>query len=224
MPACQQQRQDGGSSVSSTEPCQVTTVIQTHAGWANILLKQVCSSGTLVLSVTSHSKCKGASHRFYVHSTAMYLGTWLASVHAYKSIFTLSDQFEVEAVGLRQLNLTACWRPVVALTSKQGYVCESPGSQKHSSKVPMQDGWKRWKKALKESNQLDDEGFEDEAARAAAKMVADAHKNFGSKPKGKGKRAAAADEDDAEPFSLLHKVGCCPAGCTNLVYEASCAV
>ena len=69
----------------------------------------------------------------------------------------------------------------------------------------MQDGWKRWKKALKESNQLDDEGFEDEAARAAAKMVADAHKNFGSKAKGKGKKAAE-EEDDTEPFSLLHKV------------------
>ena len=70
----------------------------------------------------------------------------------------------------------------------------------------LQDGWKAWKKALKQSNQLDDEGFEDEAARAAAKMVADAHKNFGSKGKGKGKKAAAADEDEAEPFSLLHKV------------------
>lgn len=69
----------------------------------------------------------------------------------------------------------------------------------------MQNGWRRWKRALKESNQLDDEGFEDEAARAAAKMVADAHKNFG---KPKGKKAAAADEEDAEPFSLLHKVLC----------------
>lgn len=73
----------------------------------------------------------------------------------------------------------------------------------------MQDGWKAWKKALKQSNQLDDAGFEDEAARAAAKMVADAHKNFGSKGKGKGKKAAAADEDEAEPFSLLHKVCRC---------------
>ena len=70
----------------------------------------------------------------------------------------------------------------------------------------LQAGWKRWKSALKQSNQLDDEGFEDEAARAAAKMVADAHKKFAGQGKGKGKRAAAADEEDAEPFSLLHKV------------------
>ena len=40
-------------------------------------------------------------------------------------------------------------------------------------------------------------------------MVADAHKNFGTKGKGKGKKAAAADEDEAEPFSLLHKVCMC---------------
>lgn len=39
-------------------------------------------------------------------------------------------------------------------------------------------------------------------------MVADARQKFAGqgKAKGKGKKATAADEDDAEPFSLLHKV------------------
>ena len=74
----------------------------------------------------------------------------------------------------------------------------------------LQDGWRAWKKALKQSNKLDDDGFEDEAARSAAQMVADAHKNFASKAaaKGKGKgKKSNGEEAEAEPFSLLHKVG-----------------
>ena len=67
----------------------------------------------------------------------------------------------------------------------------------------LQDGWKAWKKALKQSNQLDDDGYEDEAARSAAQMVADAHKKFSSKAKAK---KSNGEEAEAEPFSLLHKV------------------
>ena len=39
-------------------------------------------------------------------------------------------------------------------------------------------------------------------------MVADAHQRFAGQGKAivKGNKAVAADEDDAEPFSLLHKV------------------
>lgn len=74
-----------------------------------------------------------------------------------------------------------------------------------------QDGWKAWKKALKQSNQLDDDGYEDEAARLAAKMVEDAHKSFATKAagklKGKGKKSNGDPEEaEGEPFSLLHKV------------------
>ena len=75
--------------------------------------------------------------------------------------------------------------------------------------VILQDGWRAWKNALKQSNKLDDDGYEDEAARLAAQMVADAHKNFASKAaskgKGKGKKSNGV-EAEAEPFSLLHKV------------------
>lgn len=62
---------------------------------------------------------------------------------------------------------------------------------------------------MKQSNKLDDDGYEDEAARLAAQMVADAHKNFASKAasKGKGKGTKSnGEEAEAEPFSLLHKV------------------
>ena len=68
----------------------------------------------------------------------------------------------------------------------------------------LQDGWKKWKRALKQSNELDDKGYEDDAARSAAQMVADAHKKFASKA-GKGK-TSNGDEAEAEPFSVLHKV------------------
>ena len=71
----------------------------------------------------------------------------------------------------------------------------------------MQDGWKAWKKALKQSNELDDNGYEDDAARSAAQMVADAHKKFAAKAGGKGKKNKGdEDEAEAEPFSVLHKV------------------
>ena len=68
----------------------------------------------------------------------------------------------------------------------------------------LQDGWKKWKRALKQSNELDDNGYEDDAARSAAQMVADAHKKFASKA-GKGKKGNG-NEAEAEPFSVLHKV------------------
>lgn len=58
---------------------------------------------------------------------------------------------------------------------------------------------------MKQSNQIDDNGYEDEAARLAAQMVADAHLKFSSKLSGKGKKGNG-DEAEAEPFSLLHKV------------------
>ena len=61
----------------------------------------------------------------------------------------------------------------------------------------MQDGWKAWKRALKQSNALDDDGEQDAASLAAAKMVAAANRRF----EGKGKSAADI------PFSMLHKVG-----------------
>ena len=73
--------------------------------------------------------------------------------------------------------------------------------------LAAQDGWKAWKKALKQSNELDDNGYEDEAARSAAQMVADAHRKFSSKAGGKGKKGSS-EEAEAEPFSLLHKVCC----------------
>ena len=61
----------------------------------------------------------------------------------------------------------------------------------------LQDGWKAWKRALKQSNALDDDGEQDAASLAAAKMVAAANRRFEAKGKG------AADI----PFSMLHKVG-----------------
>lgn len=71
----------------------------------------------------------------------------------------------------------------------------------------MQAGWKAWKKAQKQSNELDDLGHEDDAARLAAQMVADAHKSFASKAVGKGKgKKNNGNEAETEPFSLLHKV------------------
>ena len=73
--------------------------------------------------------------------------------------------------------------------------------------LAAQDGWKAWKKALKQSNELDDNGYEDEAARSAAQMVADAHRKFSSKAGGKGKKGSS-EEAEAEPYSLLHKVCC----------------
>ena len=60
----------------------------------------------------------------------------------------------------------------------------------------LQDGWKAWKRALKQSNALDDDGEQDAASLAAAKMVAAANRRF----EGKGKSAADI------PFSMLHKV------------------
>lgn len=74
-----------------------------------------------------------------------------------------------------------------------------------SARDKRRDGWKAWKKALKQSNELDDNGYEDEAARSAAQMVADAHRKFSSKAGGKGKKGSS-EEAEAEPFSLLHKV------------------
>ncbi|DBA87235.1 hypothetical protein WJX77_012520 [Trebouxia sp. C0004] len=74
-----------------------------------------------------------------------------------------------------------------------------------SARDKRRDGWKAWKKALKQSNELDDNGYEDEAARSAAQMVADAHRKFSSKAVGKGKKGNS-EEAEAEPFSLLHKV------------------
>ncbi|KAL0027325.1 hypothetical protein WJX79_000283 [Trebouxia sp. C0005] len=75
-----------------------------------------------------------------------------------------------------------------------------------SARDKRRDGWKAWKKALKQSNELDDNGYEDEAARSAAQMVADAHRKFSSKAGGKGKKGNN-EEAEAEPFSLLHKAG-----------------
>ena len=79
----------------------------------------------------------------------------------------------------------------------------------------LKDGWKAWKRALKQSNELDDKGYEDEAARLAAQMVADAHRSFASKAVGKGKgkgKKGGGEEAEEEPFSLLHKV-CWGASC-----------
>ncbi len=89
----------------------------------------------------------------------------------------------------------------------QSAFCMIVGAHALTASVGLaaQDGWKAWKKALKQSNQLDDDGYEDEAARSAAQMVADAHRKFSSKAGGKGKKGNS-EEAEAEPFSLLHKV------------------
>ena len=67
----------------------------------------------------------------------------------------------------------------------------------------LQDGWKAWKRALKQSNALDDDGEQDAASLAAAKMVAAANRRF----EAKGKDAADI------PFSMLHKVGLWSCSC-----------
>lgn len=72
----------------------------------------------------------------------------------------------------------------------------SQGCRQSAHILLVQEGWKAWKRALKQSNALDDDGEQDAASLAAAKMVAAATRRF----EGKGKGAADI------PFSMLHKV------------------